>query len=131
MRAIRMAQRASEQQTVHYCGIDLFEARSNGTLKLKETHQSLSQLGAKVRLVPGDLTSALGRTANMLSDTDLLIIDSSQTAADVEAAFPFLPRMLTGRTSIARYDINGASPRLRWMKPGSFVQPRQPQRRAA
>ena len=124
-RAIRMAQRAS-QKTVHYCGIDLFEARPGGALKLKETHQSLSQLGAKIRLVPGDLMSALGRTANMLGDTDLLIIDSSQLAADLEAAFPFLPRMLTSETSIARYDLSGPSQRLRWMKPDSFVQPDQP-----
>ena len=124
-RLISLAQRFC-QDTVHYCGIDLFEARTEGTpLRLKDAHNQLAQTGAKIRLVPGELTSAVGCAANMLMGTDLLIISAEHSQADLQSVFPFFPRMLHENTSIARYSqVNGLL-RVRWMKPGSFVTPKQ------
>ena len=127
-RLIALAQRFRDD-AIHYCGIDVFEARSEGTpLRLKYAHNRLAKTGAKVRLVPGELTSAVGRTANMLVGTDLLIIGAVHSQEELQSVFPYLPRMLQESTSIARYsDVNGVV-RLRWMKPDSFVTPK---RRAA
>ena len=126
-RTIRLAQRFTKE-TIQYCGIDLFEARPEGGVSLKDAHQSLSKTGAKIRLVPGDVMSALGRTANVLTNTDLLIFDANNSQAEVEHAFHFLPRMVHEKTAIARYDSAGKSARLRWLKPSGFL---QPSRRAA
>ena len=126
-RVIRLAQRFTSE-TIQYCGIDQFDARATDGLPLKGAHQILSKTGAKVRLVPGDIMSALGRTANILTNTDLLIFDASNEQADIEKAFHFLPRMLHEKTAIARYDVAEKSVRLRWLKPSGFM---QPARRAA
>jgi len=126
-RIIRLAQRFTSE-TIHYCGIDQFEARATDGLPLKDAHQSLSKTGAKVRLVPGDILSALARTANVLTNTDLLIFDASNSQAEIENAYHFLPRMLHENTAIARYDLTDKSVRLRWLKASSFL---QPSRRAA
>ena len=120
-RTISLAQR-SQSETVHYCGIDLFEARSERPLKLKDAHNQLIKSGARVRLVPGDLLPALARTANMLTETDLLIIDATISQSDLEAVRLFLPRMMSPKTSIARYDNKNEQPRLRWMKPEALLQ---------
>ena len=123
VRSIAMAQRFHDgpESGVQYCGIDLFEARAEGAIKLKDAHQQLKQTGAKTRLVPGELMSAVARTANILSAIDLLIIDSVYSGDEVEAIFPFLPRLLHDGSSIARYDLQNGKLRLRWMKPDSFV----------
>ena len=120
-RIIRLAQRLTDQ-TVHYCGVDLFEARATGGLPLKEVHNQLAKTGAKVRLVPGDMFSALGRTANILTQTDLLVIDACQTQDEIERAFHFFPRMLHEKSCIARFDRQGQATRLRWLKPAGFLQ---------
>lgn len=126
-RLIRLARRFSDE-TVHYCGIDLFEARSANPLPLKEVHNQLAKTDAKVRLVPGDVFSSLGRTANVLVNTDLMVIDAVTSSQELEKAFHFFPRMLHESTSIARLDGEGTSIRLRWLKPGGFL---QTERRAA
>ena len=127
-RTIALAQRYCEDK-IHYCGIDLFEARGEGEpLKLKHTHNQLAQTGAKIRLVPGEMVSAIGRTANNLTETDLLIVSPEQSREELQAIFPYLPRMLHSETSIARYTEADGGVRLRWMKPDSFVTPK---RRAA
>jgi len=123
-RTIAMAQRQTDE-TIHYCGIDMFEGREGG-LKLKDAHHALAQTGAKVRLVPGDLMSGLSRAANMLANTDVLIIDACHAREDLELVHHFLPRMLREDTSIARY---GDGSNLRWMKPSTFLS--QPAKRAA
>jgi hypothetical protein len=133
-RVISLAQRfkpTEDEERIQYCGIDLFEmSDQESPLKLKQTHNTLARSGAKVRLVPGDLTSALARTANVLPETDLLIVSDSQSREDLEKVFHFLPRMLHPESSIARYSVQGGKLRLRWMKPDSFVTPVR-RRRAA
>lgn len=127
-RMISLAQKYRED-TIHYCGIDLFEARVDGDpLKLKHTHHQLAQTGAKIRLVPGEMVSAIARSANNLTKTDLLIVSAEHSREELQAIFPFLPRMLHAETSIARYTDADGGIRLRWMKPDSFVTPK---RRAA
>jgi len=120
VRVIALAQR-SHSDTIHYCGIDLFEARSEQPLMLKEAYRQLAPSGAKVRLVPGDLLPALARTANMLTASDLLIIDARVSPADLESVLQFLPRMLSPATAVARYELKNAQPCLRWIKPESFL----------
>ena len=134
-RVISLAQRFladdDPEARVQYCGMDLFEMRTDQTpLKLKSAHNTLARTGAKIRLVPGDLRSALARTANILTETDLLIVDAAHDREELESVFNFLPRMLHSNTSIARYDTQGGKLRLRWMKPDSFVTPVR-RRRAA
>ena len=127
-RVIALAQRYAEEQ-VQYCGIDLFEARTAGPrLKLKNIHNQLTKTGAKVRLVPGELAHAIARTANILPNTDLLIVAGEHSQDALKSIFSFLPRMLHSETSIARYTEAADGMRLRWMKPDSFV---TPSRRAA
>lgn len=136
-RVISLAQRFQSSDTegedtrIQYCGIDLFDMRSDQSpLSLKEAHNRLAKTDARVRLVPGDLTSALARTANVLPDTDLLIVDATYSRDQLESVFHFLPRMLHAGTSIARYSYYNGKLRLRWMKPDSFVTPVR-RRRAA
>ena len=134
-RVISLAQRVQPEETkpnrIEYCGVDLFDMRADvEPLKLKHAHNTLVQTGAKVRLVPGDLPSALARAANDLLNTDLLIVDATHSREDLEAVFHFLPRMLQATASIARYSQVEQQTRLRWMKPDSFVTPRR-KRKAA
>lgn len=119
-RVIALAQRYSDEP-IQYCGIDPFDARDDQPLRLKEVHKRLSQAGAKVRLVPGDFASGVARTANLLSGTDLLIIDSAVSRDDLESMFPFFPRLLVENTSIARISQQGKSGAVKWMKPDSFA----------
>lgn len=121
VRMIQLAQRATGE-TVQYCGIDLFEARDVDGIRLKDVHHRLAQTGAKIRLVPGDAFSALGRSANILTDTDLLVIDDVHTQEEIQQAYHFFPRMLHAGSSVARFDRENGSIRLRWLKPDGFVQ---------
>ncbi|MDG2382388.1 MAG: hypothetical protein P8N76_12025 [Pirellulaceae bacterium] len=101
-RLIRMAQIASNgEYEVRYTGIDLFEAREadEAVMTLKGTHQSLAQMGASVRLIPGEPTGALSRYANHLGGTQLLII-SHRMSRSLEAAWYYVPRMLTEKASL-------------------------------
>jgi hypothetical protein len=105
-RLVALAQRLAPEVEIQYTGIDMFEGReadSDGpSLTLKGTHQSLKAVGAKVKLVPGDAYSALARTANSLSNIDLVLI-SAVTAEDTyqQASF-YLPRMLHESSRVFR-----------------------------
>ena len=82
---------------VHYTGIDLFEARrpSDGPVTpLKTVYRSLRGTGARVRLLPGDVLTALSREANNLGGTDLLVISAPQGAELPAQAWFYIPRML-------------------------------------
>ncbi|MCA9186741.1 MAG: hypothetical protein KDA99_14035 [Planctomycetales bacterium] len=95
---IQLAQRfAGPSPAIRYTGIDLFDARpqSSPAITLKQTHQRLSSSGAKIQLVPGDAYSALQRTANALGKADLLLISQEQSAAQMELAWFFVPRILS------------------------------------
>lgn len=96
-RMIWVAQRKGGEPA-RYMGVDLFEMRGGGMerLGLKETYHRLRGTGAKVQLAPGDPFSALARTANSLTGTDLLVISRSD-AVDEESlarAWFYIPRML-------------------------------------
>ncbi len=81
---------------IRYTGVDLFEARGSNTpgLSLKEAFTVLRSLGVKAQWVPGDPYSALGRVANNLGNTDLLLVSADQDAESLSHAWAFVPRML-------------------------------------
>jgi hypothetical protein len=83
-------------EEIHYTGIDMFEARpaENPGITLKLAYKLLRRLNAKVRLVPGDPFAALARTANSLTDTDLIVIAADQDPEAMSRAWAFVPRMI-------------------------------------
>jgi hypothetical protein len=83
-------------EPLRYTGIDLFEARprDQAGLTLKRAYSELRTPHVTMQLVPGDPLSALARSANVLRDTDLLIISLDQTGPSLDAAWRFVPRML-------------------------------------
>ncbi len=97
-RTLRMLQVAARYAggPVEYTGIDMFEARgaADDVLSLKAAHKLLKPMADKVRLLPGDPYSALAGAANMLSNTDLLIISAGQDAESLAKAWFYVPRML-------------------------------------
>ena len=103
MRMIEVARHASPQADVHYVGMDLFEGRteSNGPgLSLKAAYQLLRRTGARVQLVPGDLSTGLVRMANSLGKVDLLILPAELDPPAFERLWFFVPRMLHGRSVV-------------------------------
>ena len=108
VRMIEMAQRCSPEDRIAYTGTDLFEGRGEtegAVLTLKEVYQRLGATGAKIRLVPGDSFTALSRTANGLTDTDLVVISASETLASVERAWFYLPRVIHERSIVVREEL--------------------------
>jgi hypothetical protein len=95
-RMLSVAMRYRPQDRVSYAGIDLFEARPADVpgLKLKDAHRQLIRTGVQLRLVPGDPLAALSRSANSLTDTDLLVISAGHDPAVLEPAWFYIPRML-------------------------------------
>jgi hypothetical protein len=93
---IAVAQRAARQAEIRYTGIDLFEARTDGTerIPLKSAHKSLRRSGARIQLVPGDPYSAIARIANSMRDTDLIVISADQDPESLAMAWPYFPRMM-------------------------------------
>lgn len=96
LRLIRMARRSSPGQEIHYAGVDLFDARpvDQPRLTLKQTHRSLAGHGATIRLIPGDVSSALARYANQLRDTQLLLVSAQHDPQQLAHAWRYVPRML-------------------------------------
>jgi hypothetical protein len=80
---------ASEQ--ISYTGIDLFEMRgeSDGPgVSLKLAHRSLTATGARVRLLPGNIQSALPQAANSLGPQNLVLISADQSDESLARASP-------------------------------------------
>lgn len=97
-RMIQVALRAAGIRPVHYVGIDLFEANTDPEvepLTLKEAHTQLGALGARVKLIPGDIYSGLSRMANQLKDIELVVIGFDQDPELVERCWTYLPRFMT------------------------------------
>jgi hypothetical protein len=99
-----------------YTGIDLFESRPDHSprLALKEAFGALRATvlrasGAKTRLVPGDPYSALARTANALTNTDLVVISADVDRDSLAQAWRFMPRMIHPRTLILLQESSGAT----------------------
>lgn len=102
-RTLRVLQLCPATDETVYAGIDLFEARQNGDgpgLKLKEAHQRLAGVGAKIKLIPGDPYSALMRSANSLTGQDLIFIAADQDRASLAKAWFYVPRMLNEHTVV-------------------------------
>jgi len=94
---IQIAAMGREPDHVSYAGIDLFETRpmeAAQRLSLKGTHQALRGTGARIRLIPGEVYSALARTANELVGRDLLIISADHDTAALDRAWFYVPRLL-------------------------------------
>ena len=101
-RMIQVAEAGSSAR-IRYTGIDEFESRSaqgEAGIPLKEAHQFLRPTGAKIQLTPGDPFSALARTANSLTGTDLLVVSADLDAASLRSAWFYIPRMLHARTLV-------------------------------
>jgi len=101
-RLIRVAARYAGKSDVRYTGIDLFEARGTDQpgLTLKKAHRTLTALGAKVQLIPGDSYSALARSANTLTGTDLVVISADQDLEALSQSWFYMPRMLHQRSRV-------------------------------
>jgi hypothetical protein len=90
---LRVAKKFSGGQ-LRYTGLDLFDAREDGSLKLIDMHKALKVPGVKTQLVPGCLQQSVKRIANSHADTDLVIVSAGYDKAELQAALPFFPRML-------------------------------------
>lgn len=103
-RIIAAALRFSPADDIRYTGIDLFEARppQSPGLKLKDAHRTLKQRGVHVHLIPGDPFSALARSANTLTGTDLIIIRGDQDPEALQRSWFYVPRMLHQRSVVLR-----------------------------
>jgi len=98
-RMIKLCSQIVGARQFRYAGIDLFEAReaTRPGITLKLAHKTLKPLAGKVQLLPGDPFSALSRSANSLTQTDLIVIRSDHDADSMQRAWFYLPRMLSER----------------------------------
>lgn len=131
LKLIQMASRYAEGE-IRYTGIDLFEQRpaDRPPLTLKTTHRLLKKTGAKVQLAPGDPFMALARYANMLTNTDLVIISGEQDADALSRAWFYLPRMLHDHSQV--FEETGAGDKKRFETiPLDRIRRQASQRRAA
>jgi hypothetical protein len=109
------------QRPIRYTGIDLFDARlpSAPRLPLKQAFTTLrkphSGLTLQVQLVPGDAATALARTANALTATDLLVIAASNDQEALARAWAWIPRMLTS-SSLVLVESPAAKGQSTWRK---------------
>jgi hypothetical protein len=105
-RALRMidaAARHNDRHNIHYIGVDSFESRSPAEgpgLALIEAHKLLKQSEAKIKLIPGEPCEALARSANSLTNIDLLLIAIPLEAERLEWMWYFVPRMLHQRSLV-------------------------------
>jgi len=99
---IEIAQRYAGEKKVWYTGIDLFEARPEGSerLGLKDTYRILRATDANVRLVPGMPNMSLASAANAHQNTDLFLLGPSISENDLNGAWYYVPRMLHEKSVI-------------------------------
>jgi hypothetical protein len=93
---IAVLQRFHPGCELKYTGIDLFEARPaiNPGITLKLAHKRMKAVVDKVQLIPGDPYMGLARCANLLPNTDLIVISADQEATSLQRAWAYLPRMI-------------------------------------
>ena len=115
-RLVKVAQRYSPGSEIHYTACDLFDARSSADepLKLIDTHRDLSNLGAKINLLPGLAEHVLPKTANALTGTDLLII-STDHMESMNRSWFYVPRMLSDKAVVLR-EVETPSGDIRFTK---------------
>ena len=90
---LRVADKFSHKP-IRYTGIDLFDARPEGSFKLIEMHKKLKAFDAKIQLVPGSVAPSIGRIANSHLRTDLIIISPGTSISELSSVVAFVPRML-------------------------------------
>ena len=90
---LRVADKFSPKP-LRYTGIDLFDARPEGSFKLIEMHKKLKAFDAKTQLVPGPVGSSIQRIANSHLRTDLIIISAGTQKSELDSVISFFPRML-------------------------------------
>ena len=90
---LRVAGKFSNKPT-RYTGIDLFDARPEGTFKLIEMHKKLKAFNAKTQLVPGTVGPSIERIANSHLRTDMIIISPGTQKSELDSVMSFFPRML-------------------------------------
>jgi hypothetical protein len=91
--------------SVQYTGIDLFEA--GGKIKLKDFHRDMQRDGVKLKLVPGDPYAGLARFANVLTETNLLLIGKDVDEQAMQHAWFYVPRMLADSAIVLRETNQG------------------------
>jgi hypothetical protein len=103
LRMIEVAKMTSPEAEIQYIGMDLFESRPNfhgpGT-SLKEVHQLLRGVGARIQLVPGNPSDGLVRLANSLGKVDLLIVPEDMDSPTMARVWYFVPRMLHAKSLV-------------------------------
>lgn len=101
-RMLELALEKTPLEQLKYAGIDLFESRTDGkaSVALKEAHKELKPFCGKLQLIPGDPFSALARSANALTKTDLVVISQDADAESLVKAWFYLPRMLHDRSQV-------------------------------
>ena len=104
-RMIEVARRNTEER-ICFTGIDLFEGAGSRGLSLKNAHALLKSHGAKVKLIPGDVYSALARPANELTNVDCLVLDQFDAEA-LERSWIYVPRMLHEGSLVCQLKTNG------------------------
>ncbi len=98
---IRLAQTYSGSADVRYTGVDMFEGRNDGNaLALRTAYKDLNALGAKVRLVPGELATAVPSIANAHVRTDLIVISGNYDPASIDSCWFYVPRMLHAGSTV-------------------------------
>ena len=90
---LRVADKFSNKP-IRYTGIDLFDARPEGSFKLIEMHKKLKAFNAKTQLVPGSVGPSIERIANSHLRTDMIIISPGTQKSDLDDVISFFPRML-------------------------------------
>jgi hypothetical protein len=110
-RLLEIASWKADARPLRYTGIDLFEARATkqAGMSLKEAFAELRLPDVKTQLVPGDPNMALRRVANSLTGTDLLLVADGHDSDSLEAAWNWMPRMLT-ESSLVFIEEPGAKP---------------------
>lgn len=90
---LRVANKFSNKP-VRYTGIDLFDARPEGTFKLIEMHKKLKAFEAKTQLVPGPVGPSIERIANSHMRTDMILISPGTPKSELDSVMSYFPRML-------------------------------------
>ncbi len=103
-RLLELAAEKTPLEALKYAGIDLFESRAAERVgvDLKVAHKELKPVCGKLQLIPGDPFSALARSANSLTKTDLIVISHDLDADSLAKAWFYLPRMLHDRSLVYR-----------------------------
>jgi predicted O-methyltransferase YrrM len=100
-RMIRLARGYLSDGQFRYAAIDRFEDRADGGgLSLKQAYRALRRTRARIQLIPGDPLSALARTANVLSNVDLLLVAADHDPQLLAQAWFYVPRMLHRQSQV-------------------------------